>query len=89
MSTQTNFKWRTILGLILVWIAVWFGWDWVWGLLFLFWVIPDLFSGVTHFMEPIFRQENPILYWLIMASWLVMCIYLIALAFFPELKYYQ
>lgn len=88
MSTQTNFKWRSILGLLLVWLAVWFNWQWVWGILFLLWVVPDIISGVTYFMEPISKYENPILYWIIISSWLLMSAYTIALAAFPEWQYY-
>ncbi len=69
-------KWRTLLGLALVFGAIWFSWDWLWSVLFLVWVIPDLFSGVTYFLEPITRQENPALYWLIVLTWLGLSIYL-------------
>lgn len=88
MANQKSIKWRTILGLILIWLATWFNLQWIWGILFLIWVVPDLMSGVTHFLEPIEKAENPILYWLIMASWLVMCAYSIATLFMPELNYY-
>lgn len=89
MSTQTkNLKWRSILGLLLVWFAMWFNWQWAWGILFLLWVIPDIISGITYFMEPVSKHENPILYWTIIISWLLTSIYTIALAFFPEWQYY-
>lgn len=71
----SGFKWRTILGLALVFGAIWFSWDWLWSILFLVWVIPDLFSGVTYFLEPITRQESPALYWLIVLTWLTLSIY--------------
>lgn len=83
-----NLKWRSILGLILVYLAVFFNWQWFWGILFLLWVIPDLITGTTYFMEPISKKENPLLYWLIMGSWILMTVYLIATLFVPELKYY-
>ena len=70
-----NFKWRSILGLLLVFCAVFFDWGWIWPILFLLWIIPDLFSGVTFFLEPVYRHENPILFWLIAATWISLSIY--------------
>ncbi len=86
---KKSFKWRSILGLIAIYLAMWFNWQWIWGILFLLWVIPDLISGVTYFMDPVTKKDDPILYWVIMLSWLLMCAYSIASAFMPELKYYQ
>ncbi len=71
------FKWRSFLGLIAVYCAVLLEADWVWGVLFLFWVIPDLKSGVTYFIEPVNRRNEPILYWLIMGTWLVLSAFLL------------
>lgn len=88
-SNTTSFKWRTILGLIFIYIAVWFNLQWAWGILFLIWVIPDLITGVTHFMEPIAKKEHPFLYWIIIVSWILMSLYSMATLFIPELAYYQ
>ena len=88
MAKQTNLKWRTILGLIFMYIAIWFNWQWAWGILFLLWVIPDIFSGITYFMEPVEKKESPILYWVIIISWILMSVYSLATLFMPELKYY-
>ena len=89
MTTQkSSFKWRSILGLILVYIAMWYNWQWIWGILFLIWVIPDLFSGVTYFIEPIEKSKNPMLYWIIIVSWILMSLYSFTPLIFPEWKYY-
>jgi len=74
-TKSTSIKWRTIIGLIFIYLAVWFNWQWAWGILFLLWVIPDLFTGVTYFMEPIEKTENPMLYWIIIVSWILMSFY--------------
>lgn len=80
-------KWRTILGLILVYVATLFNLDWVWGILFLIWVVPDLFSGVTFFIEPISKQDNPFLYWIIVLSWLLMSAYMLSTLFIDYSQY--
>ena len=79
-------KFRTILGLILLYIAVLLNWLWIWGILFLVWVIPDIFSGVTYFMEPVEKEKDPVLFWVIIVSWLWMSIYMILMPFFPQLN---
>jgi len=88
MANANSFKWRSILGLILIYVAMWFNWQWAWGILFLAWVVPDMFSGVTYFMEPIEKSKNPLLYWFIIVSWIAMSIYSFATLFFPEWQHY-
>ena len=75
MSTTRSIKWRTIVGLILLAAAVVLNWLWVWGLLFLFWVIPDIFIGRTYFIEEIRKDENPILFWVIVVAWVLFSLY--------------
>lgn len=70
-------KWRAILGLLLVALAVLSEFNWVWGLLFLLWVIPDIRQGSTHFLEHVERRKNPIVYWLIISVWAGLSLYLL------------
>lgn len=72
-----SLKWRSLIGLVIVFLAVLLEADWLWGLLFLFWVIPDLKSGTTYFMEPLCRRQNPFLYWTVIITWLVLSAYLL------------
>lgn len=83
---MNNFKGRTIVGLIMVYVAIFMNWQWLWGILFLLWVLPDLWTGITYFMEPIEKKSNPMLYWIIIGSWLWMSAYTIASPFFPQLQ---
>ncbi len=75
-NTQT-IRWRAILGLAMVAVAVVTEANWIWGILFLIWVVPDLWRGSTHFLEYVERHRNPVVYWLIMATWLSLTIYLL------------
>ena len=83
-KTMKTIKWRSIAALILVLTGFFFDLTWLWGLLFLMWVIPDFFSGETFLMERISRKEDPILYWTILVVWLVSSIYLLVDAFVPQ-----
>jgi len=76
-----RFKWRTMVGLLLMYVAVALNWQWIWGVFGLYWIVPDFFTGVTYFIEPIERQENPMLYWLILITWIVFSVAM----FFPGL----
>ncbi|WP_353778130.1 hypothetical protein [Winogradskyella sp. 3972H.M.0a.05] len=80
-SKQSNIKWRTIFAIVLMYIAIVMNWEWVWGILFLIWVVPDLFRGVTYFIEPIAKDENPVLYWIIVLTWLLMSVYSLSTLF--------
>lgn len=78
LSRIAHWKWRTLLGLFMVFIAVVFQLNWVWGLLFLYWILPSIRLGVTHFLEPLDKRENPILFWVVIATWVTVSILLIA-----------
>ena len=80
---MTNFKWRTVIGLFLIYLSavLYPKYQWFWGVLFLYWVIPEIFTGSAYFMEPIHRLENPILYWLIIITWLALGSYILVEAF--------
>jgi len=77
-----KYKFRVVLGLVLLYIAMLLNWQWVWGVLFLMWVIPDIFTGITYFIEPVEKTSHPFLYWIIIGSWLWMSVYMIAAPIF-------
>ena len=78
-STIQNYKWRTIVGLILIYLTVvlYPSYQWIWSVLLIYWVIPDLVSGTSHFIERIERKDDPILYWIIIITWLAMAAYIL------------
>ncbi len=68
-------KWKAILGIILILSSFITGWNWIWGFFFLFWVVLDIRSEVTHLLEPISKKENPLLYWFIVSLWIFISVY--------------
>lgn len=48
------------------------GWNWLWGLLFIFWTIPAYFSGRVFFIDMVERQKEPVFYWAILLTWLLL-----------------
>ncbi len=78
-SNQSSFKWKSILAILLIWLAVFVDFQWVWGVLFIIWVYPDIKKGNTYFVEYLDREVNPVEYWIIVLSWILMSVYLILL----------
>ncbi|PSL19126.1 VOC family protein [Shimia abyssi] len=75
--TETPFAWKALLGLLCIWLAVFFDLQAFWGVLFLIWTWPALRSGRADFLEPIDRRARPMLYWLTIGTWLVLSVWLI------------
>ncbi|WP_019622117.1 hypothetical protein [Amphritea japonica] len=79
-------KWKAILGLVLIYLAVGLQLMWLWGVIILCWVIPDLKSGTTHLFELVSKHQNPWTYWLICLTWIVMAITLLLSPLLSSLK---
>lgn len=65
-------KWKTIFALLLALIALTFNLFWVWGVFCLFWSWQNFRAKEAYFVEKIERRESPVLYWIIVLSWLGM-----------------
>ena len=81
--TPQKIRWKAILGLSLVLVSVVFNWAWLWGVLFLAWVMPDIKQGRTYLFETVDRQESPLLFWLIISMWIMLSIYSFTYALQP------
>lgn len=79
-----NIKWKAVSGLLFILLSVFLNWSWLWGVLFLAWVIPDIKSGYTHLFETVSRQENPVLYKLIIGMWILLSLYSFVYSLKPE-----
>lgn len=55
----------------------------LWGVLFLYWTIPNFYAGHAFLLSDITRQDDPILFWLIQIAWLVLGLMMIAADFLP------
>lgn len=86
-TDQTPFQWRPFLGLIGVIIIFVMDWQWAWGILFLYWVIPDIFTRVTYFLEPVEADKSPFLFWSIVISWIVMSLFSLSTLFIDYSQY--
>ena len=69
-------KGRALASLLLIFVAVIFNAYWLWGLLLLFWAVNDLVRGHTWLTEDVARLQDPILFYLIVITWLIFGFYL-------------
>ena len=76
-----NGKGRAIGSLALIFLSMATGWYWIWGLLLLLWAINDLIVGSTWLSEPVSRQADPILFHLILLTWLTFGFYFLLYPF--------
>ncbi|WP_170763099.1 hypothetical protein [Ruegeria lacuscaerulensis] len=42
---------------------------WIWGLMFLWWVVPSVMAGKAYLVFEVSRDEDPILFWLVVGLW--------------------
>lgn len=64
--------------------AAWFGLYWVWGLVFLWWLVPAVQSGQTFLVFEIDRAEDPFLFWFVVILWALFGAMMIAASLFPQ-----
>ncbi|WP_108816858.1 hypothetical protein [Loktanella sp. Alg231-35] len=64
-------------------IATALGYQALWGLLFLYWTIPNFYSGHAFLVSDVTRDDDPILFWLIQVAWVVLGLMLVAIDFIP------
>jgi len=63
-------KWKSILGIIVIWIAIIFNLPAGFGIFYVIWSIYDIKLGYTSiFMETVYKEENKLLFWLITLTW--------------------
>ncbi|NOC92566.1 hypothetical protein GS634_22120 [Ruegeria atlantica] len=60
------------------------GYQALWGLLFMFWTIPNFYSGHALLLTDVTRDEDPILFWLIQLAWVALGLSMIAIDFLPQ-----
>ncbi len=74
MNWFTNSKLPTILALAVLLGATVMGWYWVWGLFFLYWAIAGIVARQAFVVQIVYRDENPVLFWFISISWIILSI---------------
>ena len=72
-------KLRAIAALGGLYITTGLGWTWPWGVLFLLLTWPSVRSGAVELVDFVRRDENPVVFWAIVTTWLLMSASLVAM----------
>ena len=75
-----------VIALVVIYVAVLMGWQWVWGVLFLMWTVPALVSGEVHLISSVRKSESPMLFWAIIVTWIGLSIFLLLADLVPSLS---
>ncbi len=78
-------KWKAYIGLTLIFTSLFTGWYWLWSIFFAIWLIMDIKSKSTFMLEPVHKNENPVLYWIIVTVWGLLSVLSLIYYAFPEL----
>lgn len=65
--------------------TTYFGLQFLWGLLFLYWVIPNFYSGHAFLLSDISKDDDPLLFWLAQGAWVVLGVLMILADLYPKL----
>ncbi len=77
-SKRSVWPWKTVIALVAVWVAVALEQNWVWGVIFLLWTWPAMRFGQAYFVEQVDRRKHPIIFWLLVGTWITLSVFLIA-----------
>lgn len=58
-------------------ISTAFGYQFLWGLLFLYWTVPNFYSGHAFLLSDVKRSDDPILFWAVQIAWIVLGAWLV------------
>ncbi|MGI9391569.1 MAG: hypothetical protein ACR2O1_16045 [Boseongicola sp.] len=65
-------------------VATYLGWQWPWGLLFIYWAVPSYMTGEAHLLGPVARQQEPVLFWAIVTLWTLFGVIMVLADVAPE-----
>ena len=68
-------NWPTLLVLLFLFVAITMGWQWVWGVFFLFWGIDGIRKEASYIIEPVRKKDNPVVFWILIGSWFGLSLY--------------
>ncbi|WP_424941230.1 hypothetical protein [Aliiroseovarius sp. S253] len=69
-------------------IAALLGLYWVWGLLFLWWIVPAISTGQSHLVFEVNRDEDPVLFWAVTTLWALFGLMMFAASLFPQYSHW-
>lgn len=59
------------------------GYQFLWGIMFLYWTIPNFYSGRAFLLSEVSRSDDPLLFWAVQIAWVIFGILLVAMDIYP------
>ena len=72
---SNSFKWKSFIGLLVLYFVMLTEQQWGYGIFWLMWVILDIKRGNTYFFDSLDKHSNPVLYWTVILTWLLVAVY--------------
>lgn len=71
---------------VILFVSTLLNWSWPWGVFFILWTIPAYYSGSIFFIDHVERKKEPIFYWAIFITWILLGItmVLVDIPFFSQ-----
>lgn len=66
-------------------ISMLLGYQFLWGVLFLYWSVSGISSGQVFLLTDVYRATEPVLFWCIQITWFVLGMFMLLDDFFPSL----
>ena len=64
--------WTILAAIAGTWIVVLIDQMWLWGIVMVVWAIRDTINADTVFIDTISRSHQPVIYWIVVGSWMSM-----------------
>lgn len=68
----------------LLMLTMFMGYQSLWGLLFIYWTIPNMVNGQAFLLTPVSRAAEPVLFWCIQVTWVLLGLFMLLGDFFPS-----
>ena len=73
-SQNRSRPWLTWVALAAIWCAAILDQLWVFSLLLVAWVLYDIRTGESLFIQRITRRGQPVTYWIIIGTWMALAV---------------
>ena len=81
---MTQLRFITAIVLVVLLAALYFGLNWPWGLLLVYWAFLNVKSGGAFLVGPVDRNDDALFYWLITVLWIVLGVIMLLSDFAPQ-----
>ncbi|MYB87304.1 MAG: hypothetical protein F4X85_08850 [Acidimicrobiaceae bacterium] len=72
--TRTRGAWPVWVALAALWLMTLAEQYWIYAVLFLAWAVYDLATGESHFIQRVTRRHEPVTYWLVVSTWILLTV---------------